>query len=76
MSYSSAPEYDLSGTIPAELGNLTSLTRLWLENNKLSGEEGILVIVYEFCAVKKYLTDRICRSMQSYIELFIPYGMH
>ena len=35
---------DLSGSIPAELGNLTSLTSLWLEFNKLSGEEGILAI--------------------------------
>jgi hypothetical protein len=38
-------ESDLSGSIPAELGNLTSLTILWLQDNKLSGEEGILAIV-------------------------------
>ncbi len=40
-----APESDLSGSIPAELGNLTALTALLLQDNKLSGEEGILAIV-------------------------------
>ena len=49
---SACPESDLSGSIPAELGNLTSLTGLWLYNNKLSGEEGILAIVFEICAAK------------------------
>ncbi len=38
-------ESSLSGSIPAELGNLTSLTDLRLRDNKLSGEEGILAIV-------------------------------
>ena len=56
-------ESDLSGSIPAELGNLTSLTGLWLYNNKLSGDEGILAIVFEICAAEKCLTDRICRSV-------------
>ena len=31
----------MSGSIPVELGNLTSLTGLWLQVNKLSGEEAI-----------------------------------
>jgi hypothetical protein len=42
-------EYDLSGSIPAELDNLTSLTVLGLWNNKLSGEQGILAIVFLRC---------------------------
>ncbi len=32
---------DLLGSIPAELGNLTALTNLWLQDNKLSGDEGV-----------------------------------
>ena len=30
-------EYELSGEIPSEIGNLTNLTSLWLFNNKLTG---------------------------------------
>ena len=56
-------ESDLSGSIPAELGNLTSLTDLWLRDNKLSGEAGILAIDWEICAAKLCFTDRICRSV-------------
>ena len=41
-------ESSLSGSIPAELGNLTSLTVLRLWNNELSGEEGILAIFDKF----------------------------
>ncbi len=33
----------LSGSIPAELGNLTLLTKLDLENNTLSGEKRIFL---------------------------------
>ena len=51
-SYWLAPEPDLSGSIPVELGNLTSLTDLRLFYNKLSGEEGNLAIVWEICAAK------------------------
>ena len=79
MSYSCkwlAPESYLSGYIPAELGNLISLTALWLHDNELSGDEHILAIVWEICAAKKCLTDRICRSVKHYIKLCIPYGMH
>ena len=44
-SYSSewlAPESDLSGSIPAELGNMAALTYLGLSCNNLSGEKRIL----------------------------------
>ena len=34
---SCATEYELSGEIPSEIGNLTNLTSLWLYNNKLTG---------------------------------------
>jgi hypothetical protein len=37
-----APESDLAGFIPAELGDLTSLNNLVLSGNSLSGEKRIL----------------------------------
>jgi hypothetical protein len=44
-------ESDLSGPIPADLGNLTSLSNLWLHNNQLSGDKHfLLMIVHEMCA--------------------------
>jgi len=46
-------ESDLSGSIPAELGNLTSLTALGLEDNKLSGDEDFLAIVSVICGAKE-----------------------
>jgi hypothetical protein len=38
----------LSGSIPAELGNLTLLTKLRLDNNTLSGEKRIFIEVASF----------------------------
>ena len=38
----------LSGSIPAELGSLTLLTKLRLENNTLSGEKRIFIEVASF----------------------------
>ena len=38
----------LSGSIPAELGNLILLTKLRLENNSLSGEKRIFIEVASF----------------------------
>ncbi len=41
-------ESDLSGSIPVELGKITSLTGLCLNDNQLSGEEGILAMNEKF----------------------------
>ena len=67
---STSSESDLSGSIPAELGNLTSLTYLNLSYNSLSGEKRIFIYVAS-CLDFFFKLQVFLRVFWSWIELIL-----